>query len=244
MKWNLIKVVIAIAVLPIPVQLRLAAQDQQKQAWSVNTPASVNYNFLIASGFLCDPNESTACPAVARAGDGETVEIAGAGTLGVTNKSVTAVGAFIDKAPNGYIVASGVWTATQLVSFESYGLDPGALLRDYPQFRTFAPLAMGRGMMGGPMAGLMAGPVAAGGLAVIRIRLLPDAGTASDGLLRVNCAKGKVPAEELSDGVRLTITAGPVFDEQVSGRTVFLLQRPMPNLAWKQAAAAGAAQKQ
>ncbi len=103
MKWNLIKVVIAIAVLPIPVQLRLAAQDQpqQKQAWSVNAPASVNYNFLIASGFLCDPNESTVCPAVARAGDGETVEIAGAGTLGVANKSVTAVGAFIEKAPNG-----------------------------------------------------------------------------------------------------------------------------------------------
>jgi hypothetical protein len=82
---------------------------------------------------------------------------------------------------------------------------------------------------------MMAGPVAAGGLAVIRIRLLPDAGSPTDAILRVNCARGKVPAEEQSDGVRLTITGGPVFDEQVSGRTVFLLQRPMPNFAWKQA---------
>ena len=28
---------------------------------------AANYNFLIASGFLCDPNDSTTCPAVARA---------------------------------------------------------------------------------------------------------------------------------------------------------------------------------
>jgi hypothetical protein len=38
-----------------------------------------------------------------------------------------------------------------------------------------------------------------------------------------------------TDGVRLNITSGPAFDEQVSGRTVFLLQRPGPNFAWKQA---------
>ncbi len=128
------------------------------------------------------------------------------------------------------------------MSFESYGLAPGALQRDYPQFRALGALPIGK--MPGPMAAMMAGPVAAGGLAVIRIRLLPDAGSPTDALLRVNCARGKVPEGAQSDGVRLTITAGPVFDEQVSGRTVFLLQRPMPNLAWKQAAAAGAAQKQ
>jgi hypothetical protein len=75
---------------------------------------------------------------------------------------------------------------------------------------------------------------------VIRIRLLPDAGTPTDALLRVNCAKGKVPEDEQGDGVRLTIEGrGPVFDEQVSGHTVFLLQRPAPNFAWKAPATAG-----
>jgi hypothetical protein len=89
--------------------------------------------------------------------------------------------------------------------------------------------------MPGPVAGLMAGPMAAGGLAVIRIRLLPDAGSPTDAVLRVNCVKGKAPADEPSDGVRLAITeGGPVFDEEVSGRAVFLLRTPMPNFAWKQ----------
>ncbi len=92
MKWNLTKIIIAIGMLAIPVPIRLPAQDQPqpKKGLPASTAATGNYNFLIASGFLCDPNESTACPAVARAGDGETVEITGSGTLGVTNKSVTA----------------------------------------------------------------------------------------------------------------------------------------------------------
>jgi len=72
---------------------------------------------------------------------------------------------------------------------------------------------------------------------VIHIRLLPDAGSPGEAILRVNCAKGKVPENEQSDGVRLDITGGPAFEEPVSGRTLFLLQRPGPNLGWKGAAA-------
>jgi hypothetical protein len=229
--------------LAIAAHLRLSAQDQPQDNKDLpgDTVANANYNFLIASGFLCDPDDSAACPAVARTSNGETIEISGAGTLGLAGKSVTAVGAFTEKTPTGAIVTTGVWTATGLVSFESYGIAPRALLLDYPKLRTLGLFPMGKGMMPGPMAGpiasLMAGPVASGGLAVIRIRLVPDTGSPLDALLRVNCAKGKVPADEPSDGVRLAITGGgPVFDEEVSGRTVFLLQRPMPNFASKQAA--------
>ena len=235
-------VVTVIALLAITARLGLSAQDQpqSKKDRPGYTVATANYNFLIASGFLCDPDDSTPCPAVARASNGETIEINGAGTLGLAGKSVTAAGAFIEKTPAGAIVNTGVWTATGLVSFESYGIAPRALLLDYPKLRTLGLFPMGKGMtpgpMAGPMASLMAGPIAAGGLAVIRIHLLPDAGSPVDALLRVNCAKGKVPSEEQSDGVRLTITGGTVFDEEVSGRTVFLLQRPMPNFASKQAA--------
>ena len=43
--------------------------------------------------------------------------------------------------------------------------------------------------------------------------------------------------DEQGVGIRLTIEGGgPVFDEQVCGHTVFLLRRPAPNFAWKQAA--------
>lgn len=220
-----------IAALAIPARLWLSAQDQpqQKQELPGNTAASANYDFLLASGFLCDPSDSATCPAVARAGNGETVEINGAGTLDAAGKSVNAAGAFTRKGPTGDIVTTGVWTATGLLSFESYGIAPGALLRDYPQFRRLGPFPSGRGMMPGPMASLLAGPVAAGGLAVIRIRVLPDAGSSTDAILRVNCAKGKVPEQEPNDGVRLTITGGgPMFDEEVSGRTVFCCAGPCP----------------
>ena len=236
-------VITLVAALAIPVRLRLAAQDQpqQKEELPRSSLASANYNFLVGSGFLCDPNDSATCPAVAKAGNGETIEISGAGTLSLANNSVTAAGAFTEKAPTEEIVTTGVWTATALVSFKSYGIAPGALLVDYPKLRTLGPSSMRRSMMSGPMAGLMAGPIAAGGLAVMRIRLLPDAGSPRDAVLQVNCAKGKVPPDQPRDGVRLVIQGGgPQFDEEVSGRTVFLLQRPGPNLAWKGPTAAGA----
>jgi hypothetical protein len=251
MKWDqAVKIVTVMAALAIPAQLGLAAQDQPQESQPPQSSqqkeepprfslATANYNFLIASAFLCDPSDSTTCPAVARAANGETIEISGAGTLGAAGKSVTAAGAFTVKAPTGEIATTGVWTATGLASFESYGIAPGALLRDYPQFRTLGAFP-GKGglmepgfMMAGPM-GLMTGPLAAGGLAVIRIRLLPDAGSPTDAVLDVNCAKGKVPEGRPGDGVRLAITGGPEFEEQLGGRTVFLLRRPGPNFAWKQ----------
>ena len=100
------------------------------RAGARNTLAAANYNLRIASAFLCDPSDSTTCPAAARAANGESIEISGAGTLSAASKSVTAAGAFTVKNPNGYILTIGVWTATGLVSFESYGIVPGALLRD------------------------------------------------------------------------------------------------------------------
>jgi hypothetical protein len=236
-----ITTIVVIAALVVPARFRLAAQDQPQTtpAPSVNKPAASSYNFLIASGFLCDPPDPDVCPAVANANAGERMEISGAGTLDSAGKSVTGAGAFTEKTANGYLVTTGVWTATQLVSFESYGLDPVALLRDYPQFRRLGPSPLGPRMpglmMAGPMTGFLGGPMAAGGLAVIRIRLLPDAGSPTEAMLRINCARGKVPDEEQSDGIRLAITSGPAFDEQVSGRTMFLLQRTMPNFAWKRA---------
>jgi hypothetical protein len=240
MKRNLIASIgvrtVAVA-LVLAAGLRLAGQEQPQQTEqpSGNTATISDYNFLIASGFLCEPNDPTICPAVARSANGETVEISGAGTLNAANKSVAGAGAFTQKALTGNIVATGIWTATALVSFQSYGTALGALLHDYPQFRALGAFPTGGPIMRGPMASLMAGPLAAGGLAVLRIRLLPDVGTARDGLLRINCAKGKLPDEEQSDGVRLTITEGPAFDEQAGGRTVFLLQRPGPSFAWKPA---------
>jgi hypothetical protein len=187
---------------------------------------AANYNFLIASGFLCDPNDSTTCPAVARAVSGDAVELSGAGTLSLANKSVTATGAFTHKSPTGEIVATGVWTATELLSFKSYGIAPGALMRESQHFK---PSRYSLSVLG-----VLAGPMPAGGLALIRIRLLPDVGTPKEAVLQVNCAKGKVPDNQQGDGVRLAIEQdGPKFDQKVSGRTVLLLRKPGLNFGLK-----------
>lgn len=228
---TLVTFVVLAAVLSIPTGSG-AVQDQPENKIPSYTAGIADYNFLIASGFLCDADHFRDCPAVAQTANGESIEIDGAGTLNVANKSVVGAGAFTERTRMGEAVTTGTWVATGLMNFQSYGLAPGALQLDYPKLRAFGPSPMGFGKMAGPPAAMMAGPMAAGGLAVIRIRLLPDTGSPRDAVLQINCAKGKVPEEKQTDGVRLTITGGRSFDEEVSGRTVFLLQRPGPNPAW------------
>jgi hypothetical protein len=185
---------------------------------------SASYNFLVASGFLCEPNDSTTCPAVARAASGETIELSGAGTLSLANKSITAAGAFTHKSSTGEVVASGVWTVTELLSFQSYGLAPGAPMLKAQKLKASRFFPMGLGMLAGPMP--------AGGLALMRIRLLPDSGRPKDAILQVNCALGKVPPNQQGDGIRLAMQGGALrFDGKVSGRTVFMLRKPGLNLS-------------
>ena len=43
--------------------------------------SSANYVFLVASGFLCDLGDSSACPGVVKSAQGDSFEISGAGTL-------------------------------------------------------------------------------------------------------------------------------------------------------------------
>jgi hypothetical protein len=180
---------------------------------------SATYNFLVGSGFLCDPNDSSTCPAVARAASGDTIELSGAGTLSLANQSVTAAGAFTQKSSTGEVVATGIWTSTELLSFKSYGIAPVTLMRQRQKFKASRLSPLGLGML--------ASPLPAGGLALLRIRLLADAGRPKDAILQVNCALGKVPPNQSEDGVRLAIQEdGMKFDQKVSGRTVFMLRRP------------------
>ncbi len=81
---------------------------------------------------------------------------------------------------------------------------------------------------------MLSGSIPAGGLAVLRIRLLPVLGFAKNATLQVNCALGKVPPEHQVEGMRLAFERGGVeFDEEISGRALFLLARPGPSAAAK-----------
>ena len=174
-----------------------------------------NYIFLLASGFLCDPGESSACPATAKGTQGDSYEMSGAGTFDAQNKSVKAAGTFTHRSPNGNVLEAGVWLASELVSFDSYGAVPGAL--------PHLGLAFGPAPFGPKRLPMLSSPMPTGGLAVFRIRLLPMSGPSRTAVLQVNCALGDVPHERSVEGIRLTLEKnGGEFPEEVSGRVMFL----------------------
>jgi len=184
---------------------------------------SANYAFLLAAGFLCDSGDSTTCPAVVKSADGASYEMSGAGTFTSHSKSITAAGTFTHKSADGVVLATGVWVASELVSFDSSGIAPGVLNRES---WALGPRQIGPSPFGPRGLGMFSGPMAEGGLAVLRIRLLPVLGFARNATLQVNCALGKVPTERAVEGIRLSFEKGGAeFDEEISGRAMFLMNR-------------------
>lgn len=181
--------------------------------------SSAKYTFVVASGFLCDPGAAGTCPAVAESANGDSYEISGAGTFDPQNKSVKAAGTFNHKLTNGNVLETGVWIASALISFDSYGIAPAAFMQRGPAF-------------GGPQIGykrlpMRSGPLPTGGLAIFRILLLPMSGTKKTAVLQVNCALGDVPRERSVEGIRLSLGGNAnEFSEEVSGRVMFLSTRP------------------
>ena len=157
---------------------------------------SASYDYLIGSGFLCDLNPDF-CPDITMADNGDTIEVAGSGTLSIHPASVTGDGTFTHKAAGGGVLAGGTWTATELQSFNDYGTAPGFP----PNFHS--------------------------GRALIRVHLVvtsgPLTGAEADAVLTVNCelAGGKVP-EGHHEGIRLAIQNLINFNKQVSGNTLFI----------------------
>ncbi len=70
---------------------------------------------------LCTFPVPNPCPDIARASNGDTVTIAGTGTLSVHPKSVTGSGTYSSTNTG---VGSGTWTAVKLLSFKAYGTNP------------------------------------------------------------------------------------------------------------------------
>jgi len=185
-----------------------------------------NFLFVLASGFLCDSGEASACPATAKSNQGDSYEMTGAGTLEVQGNSVRAAGTYTHRSPSGNVLETGVWVAGELVSFNSYGAAANARAR--------------KGRASGPALSALkrspmhSGPVPTGGLAVLRIRLAPLQGRSRNAVLQVNCALGDVPRERSVEGIRLSIEGNANdFSEEGSGRVMFLSTRPDVSAAVK-----------
>lgn len=184
---------------------------------SQNNPS--NYIFQIAAGLLCDGGDSSNCPAVVKSARGDRYEMSGAGTFDTQNKSVHASGTFVHKAPSGDVFDAGVWIATGLVSFNSYGITRAALHQNGVNLRLRSS-----GPQRSPMS---SSPVPTGGLAVFYVRLVPMSGTPKTAVLQVNCASGNVPDQHSTEGIRLTIEKnGGDFSEQAGGRVMFVATPP------------------
>jgi hypothetical protein len=181
--------------------------------------SSANYIFLVASGFVCDPGDSATCPAVVKSANDDSYEMSGAGAFDAQSKSVHAAGTFTHKSSDGTVLDTGVWIVNELVSFDSYGIAPGALMS--------GGRAFGAPKFGTKRSPTLSGSMPTGGLAVFRIRLLPMSGPSKTAVLRANCALGKVPAERQTEGIRLSLERnGTEFSLEVSGRVMFLSMRP------------------
>jgi len=133
-------------------------------------------------------------PDVAEAANGDRIILTGTGTLTLHPKSATGGGTFTHTTAEGTVLATGTFTATELLSFESYG--PSPLL---PPFLN-------------------------SGQALIRVALVPDGSTTSiDGILRVECVlPGSTFPGGKEEGINLLLPGIANFNHQVSGATVFV----------------------
>jgi hypothetical protein len=192
--------------------------------------SAAEYTLLVGAGVLCDPGDSGKCPAVVKSANGESYHMSGAGLFKTQSNSVTAAGTYTHESPDGTVIESGIWIASQMVHFESYGIAPGALLVGG---KTAGPLTLGAKPTGGPPLSdpqrftKSIGLMPTGGLAVFRIHLMPMTGTTKTAVLEVNCALGNVPHERSVEGIRITLERNNFeYSEEASGRVIFLALRP------------------
>lgn len=157
---------------------------------------SAKFDYHIADSFI---EEGTGIPqtgAVARADNGDTVTVTGAGTFNVASGNATGGGTFVHRRKNGKVVGSGTWTATSAVNYTSFGCGGG-----FP-------------------------PNFCGGVLVLNVHLVGGGGTVEfDGVMAVTCTIGTVPPGAV-EGITLDVPAAGInFDETIfdfGGLTLFV----------------------
>ena len=168
---------------------RVSAPNSGIAANRVTGGAAVDYAFLAGVAPIAGPDE-------AMASNGDVVALTGQGTFSVHSKTVTGSGAFTHKNAAGTVIGSGTWTATQLLSFNSYG--------------------------SGSAQGLPA--ELEGGQAVIQVHLSPQSGGAGfDAVLQIDCLLGS-PPPAAHEGIRLAVAGVVNFNKELEGQTVFIRQ--------------------
>ena len=142
-------------------------------------------------------------PNISRAPNGDQIAVtSGEGsTFSVHPKSVNASGTFTHTDSNGNVLGSGTWTATQLLTYQSYGC--GVVVSE----------------------GVVLPPNFCGGMLKLRV-LLSVGGQQYPGILTVFCIIGpKAPAshdEPDGEGIHLVVPGVANFNKIVSGMNVYI----------------------
>jgi len=156
---------------------------------------SATYAYVVGAPPLCGL-ALNACPDVAMAPNGDTLAIAGSGTLSIGPKTATGGGTFTHKTAAGVVFATGRWTATGLAGFHSFG---SAAAQGLP-------------------------PNLFGGLAILNVHIVTASRLEADGLLTITCTLGDHIPSGATEGIRLNVQDIINFNKEVSGFTVFDLQ--------------------
>ncbi len=201
MKRRMILATVVMATLLVSV-IGFSASVGERSASADSSP--LTYDFLVSPGRDLinpdcdqgDPDTAFAlCPDRATAQNGDVIDIKGSGTLSLHSKSATGRGEFVHYFAGGGSM-SGTWTATELLSFKTYGPSP---ILD-PTWRT--------------------------GMAHIRVHLVSDDGTVeADAILSLGCKLPQVSTPGgVYEGVRLKVLGGLNFNMETDPRaTLFIL---------------------
>ena len=187
-----------------PMKKLLATVAAIVLAWSVLAPSgaaaasgSATFTFFAGAGPVCGL-EADACPAVAKAANGDTIAIRGTGSISVHPNSASGGGTFKHTFSGGSV--SGTWTATGLLSYVDYGSGTDGF---------GPPLHAGNALIRVNL--LVGGTVVHTGILEVTCRL-PGAGGPSE------MGQG--------EGVRLNVQDAINFNDKVSGLTVFIQTGP------------------
>lgn len=136
-------------------------------------------------------------PNTAQAPNGDQVAITGEGVFSVHPKSVEAEGEFTHTDSAGNVLATGTWTATQLISYQSYGC--------------------------GVVFGTPLPPNFCGGKVMMRVLFTPEGTTLHiPGIMWVFCVIGSHRPNSAEEGVRVNVPGIINFNDVTGGMNIYI----------------------
>jgi hypothetical protein len=136
-------------------------------------------------------------PNTAQAPNGDSVAITGEGQFSVHPKSVEADGTFTHTDSGGNVLARGTWTATKLLTYQSYGC--------------------------GVVFGTPIPPDFCGGRVMMRVLLAPQGTNLQiPAILSVYCVIGDKRPSSVEEGVRLVVPGHINFNQVTGGDNVYI----------------------